>query len=322
MTQFSGKTLFAWIDRDGQSHDFMATNTSNVCDLKLPERKSDFMVVTDIRKLPIMGYKYGPLRHSSENGNVTIGPLICEPENMAENSLIEELSQNFMKKLVLVEENAFIARKEMIEKFHIDFAAKISTLKQDISYAKNSIKDDLTQRFLAEISMLKQNMSYAKNSVKDNLTKKISAEISTLKKDMSKARNSLKYDLDETLTAEISSLNEKQSKTSSKIETIDTCSTGNKYYRMILGECFYFEKKLLSHEQAVKNCQDNYRGILFEPRTLLENNLVHDVTLELKLADLEGSYKYSLGINLIATSEGHGQLVTGLRNGKSSGLKC
>ena len=300
--------MFAWIDRNGQSHDFVATNTSHVCDLKLPEAKRDFMIVTDLRKLPIMGYKYGPLVHSSESGNITIGPLVCEPENIAEESLIKELSQNFTKKLV---------------EFHLDFATEISTLRKDmskasnarnslkndltqkftaeISSATNSLKGDLTQKMSAEISTLRKDMSKAskaRNSLKYDLTKQFTAEISTLKQEISSATNSLKGDLTQKVTAEISTLRKEMPKVPPRIYTLEACLNGAGNYRLILGRCYFFQQTYMTHTEAAQNCKHR-KGVLFEPRTKSENDLIHHAAEEmLSLTWFEGyGDRIHIGIN-------------------------
>ena len=65
--------------------------------------------------------------------------------------------------------------------------------------------------------------------------------------------------------------------------TLEACLNGDGNYRLILGRCYYFEKSKMNHTAAAHNCKDNHKGVLFEPRTISESDLIHHAVMEMNI---------------------------------------
>ena len=92
-------------------------------------------------------------------------------------------------------------------------------------------------------------------------------------------------------------------------------------YTFILGKCYYVEISLLNYYDAIVNCQNqfgyNHSGKLFEPSDLAINNLVTNYAYGIRnnrfwlgineIVDIEGTFQYATGGNLVFTNWEVGQ---------------
>ena len=93
-------------------------------------------------------------------------------------------------------------------------------------------------------------------------------------------------------------------------------------YTFILGKCFFVEINQFNYIDSMVNCGNqfgsNHTGKLFEPRDLATNNLVNDYAqgmwnspqalwLGINDIDIEGTFQYATGGNLVFTNWSGGQ---------------
>jgi len=89
---FQNENRMTWIDRHGSEHSLTVLGSNN-CDERKPFLVTDTDEMIDKEKLPILGITYGPLTHEAEKMTVSIGPLVCEPDNDAQEYNIEDQLQ-------------------------------------------------------------------------------------------------------------------------------------------------------------------------------------------------------------------------------------
>ena len=86
------------------------------------------------------------------------------------------------------------------------------------------------------------------------------------------------------------------------------CPTNDSQYGLMDGRCVYFEKKSLTYDKAIQNCQEKLKdyggGILYEPYSIAEQKRIVDMAYERGIAETwtwigvtdkttEGQFKYN-----------------------------
>ena len=90
---------------------------------------------------------------------------------------------------------------------------------------------------------------------------------------------------DEEQKVEIEKLNKKLDGHDSlldDLELISLCPTETSGYRLIEGNCYFFETTGKNYEAAKQNCQTKFKGKgkMFEPKTLAINEKIHKIAIE------------------------------------------
>ena len=103
------------------------------------------------------------------------------------------------------------------------------------------------------------------------------------------------------------------------LDECDCSKLGDNYF-FILEKCYYVEINLSNYTDAMVNCQNQFgsshTGKLFEPRDLATNDAVidyaqgirnHQFWLGINDIDIEGTFQYATGGNLVFTNWDAGQ---------------